>query len=99
MSHLRTIDDVMDDMPFTDAEILSIYINARDERFDTLDEDRKEALERALPAEQELVIMARRLAAAEAKSLELANVVNAQQQSMSLMNIKLGGIAMLLQGK
>jgi hypothetical protein len=99
MSHTRTIEDVMDDMPFMDAEILSAYINHRDERFDSLDEDRKDAIERAMRAEQGMVDLGRRLAQTEAKVIELTGVLTAQQQSITLSQIKLGGIAMLLQGK
>lgn len=96
---MRSIEDLMDELMFSDAELLSVYIQGRDDHEAELKDERDASIERAMRAEQALVEMKLRLQQVEADMLRLNKQMTDMQQALALSNIKLGGIAMLLQGK
>lgn len=88
----RRIEDVLDDLPFDDAEVLAQYLTGVDSKASTLKTERDAQIERAMKAEASA-------AKAEAEVRRLTDLVTLLEQSMMLTQVKLGGIAMLLQGK
>jgi hypothetical protein len=96
---MRSVDDILDQLSFEDAEALSVVIQHYDDRTEDLKCDRDQAIERAMRAEQALVEMKLNLQRSEAEVSRLSRAMAEMQQSLTMSQIKLGGIAMLLQGK